>query len=193
MTPKILLVSLCLSLILLIGIDGRKGEPVEEVGSEYPERRSRTSACLVLLTTWRSDSGLGIVDSGWSRGNSLYADHPPQSVAPKERGDFDDGANALWSHYGKKAQTHDETIFQGLSENMDGVPTFVRVSTLVRRRLDFNHPVSTGRLVCCRSHFLPHRQPSEFATRSCATSSILSPAIGRDARPNLTANRVYRP
>jgi hypothetical protein len=110
---------------------------VEEALSECPERRSGTSACLVLLSTWRSDSGLGIVDSVWSEGNSFYADHPPQSAAPKERGDFDDGANALWTHYGKKAQTHDETIFQGLSADMDGVPTFVRVSSLVQRRLQF--------------------------------------------------------
>ena len=53
---------------------------------------------------------------------------PAQSQGEPERRDFDDGANALWSLYGKEAQTHDETQFQGLSADMDGVPTFVRVS-----------------------------------------------------------------
>ena len=53
--------------------------------------------------------------------------------------------------------------------------------------------VSTGRIVCWRSYFLPHRQSSEFATRSSARIVILSATIGRDARPDLTANRVCRP
>ncbi|KAH9061791.1 hypothetical protein EDB83DRAFT_879487 [Lactarius deliciosus] len=41
-----------------------------------------------------------------------------------EHKDFDDGANALWSLYGKEAQTHDEALFQGILAEMDGVPTF---------------------------------------------------------------------
>ena len=54
-------------------------------------------------------------------------DGPSQSAAKKEPSDFDDGANALWSLYGKEAQTHDEALFQSLSADMDGVPTFVRL------------------------------------------------------------------
>ncbi len=45
----------------------------------------------------------------------------------RESRDFDDGANALWSHYGKEAKTHDEARFERLAADMDGIPTFVRV------------------------------------------------------------------
>ncbi|KAH9170091.1 hypothetical protein EDB89DRAFT_1356165 [Lactarius sanguifluus] len=41
-----------------------------------------------------------------------------------EHKDFDDGANALWSLYGKEAQTHDEVLFKGILAEMNGVPTF---------------------------------------------------------------------
>jgi hypothetical protein len=41
--------------------------------------------------------------------------------------DFDDGANALWSLYGKEAKTHDEARFVSLAADMDGVLLFVRV------------------------------------------------------------------
>ncbi|KAI9439393.1 hypothetical protein BJY52DRAFT_1109960, partial [Lactarius psammicola] len=42
--------------------------------------------------------------------------------------------------YGKEAQAHDEALFQSLSADMDGVPTFVRLSSCVRHRLKFNLP-----------------------------------------------------
>jgi hypothetical protein len=50
-----------------------------------------------------------------------------KGLGQKERRDFDDGANALWSLYGKEAKTHDEARFVGLAEDMDGVILFVRV------------------------------------------------------------------
>ncbi|KAI9439398.1 hypothetical protein BJY52DRAFT_532751 [Lactarius psammicola] len=61
---------------------------------------------------------------GLSEGNNSYSGGPFKSAADNERGDFDDGANALWSLYGKEAQAHDEALFQSLSADMDGVPTF---------------------------------------------------------------------
>ena len=45
---------------------------------------------------------------------------------PKERQDFDDGANALWTLYGEEAKTHDEARFVSLAKDMDGVLLFVR-------------------------------------------------------------------
>ncbi|KAH9172742.1 hypothetical protein EDB89DRAFT_2069411 [Lactarius sanguifluus] len=42
----------------------------------------------------------------------------------KERSDFDDGANVLWTLYGKEAKTHDEARFERLAADMDGIPTF---------------------------------------------------------------------
>ncbi|KAH9059228.1 hypothetical protein EDB87DRAFT_819810 [Lactarius vividus] len=46
------------------------------------------------------------------------------SGAPSEYEDFDDGANALWSLYGKEAQIHDKARFESLAADMNGVPTF---------------------------------------------------------------------
>ena len=45
----------------------------------------------------------------------------------KERRDFDDGANALWSLYGEEVKTHDESRFESVAKDMDGVLVFVSV------------------------------------------------------------------
>ena len=68
-----------------------------------------------------------IVASGrGTTGNSSSAG--PFTAEPhKERRDFDDGANALWSLYGKEAQTHDEARFQSLAADMSGIVLFVRL------------------------------------------------------------------
>ena len=50
-----------------------------------------------------------------------------KAIDQKERRDFDDGANALWSLYGKEAKTHDEARFKSVAKDMDGVLVFVRV------------------------------------------------------------------
>jgi hypothetical protein len=50
-----------------------------------------------------------------------------KGIDQEERRDFDDGANALWSLYGKEAKTHDEARFVSLAADMDGVLLFVRV------------------------------------------------------------------
>lgn len=44
----------------------------------------------------------------------------------REHRDFDDGANALWSLYGKEAKSHDDDRFQSLASHMEGVLLFVR-------------------------------------------------------------------
>ena len=54
------------------------------------------------------------------------SDGPCLSEAQSECRDFDDGANALWSLYGKVAQTHDEAHVQSLAKDMDGFLLFVR-------------------------------------------------------------------
>ena len=48
-------------------------------------------------------------------------------IDQKEHRDFDDGANALWSLYGREAKTHDEVRFESVAKDMDGVLIFVRV------------------------------------------------------------------
>ena len=54
------------------------------------------------------------------------SDDPSLSEAHGERRDFDDGANALWSLYGKEAQAHDQACVQSLAKDMDGSLLFVR-------------------------------------------------------------------
>jgi hypothetical protein len=52
----------------------------------------------------------------------------PEGIDQKEESrDFDDGANALWSLYGKDAKTHDEARIESVAKDMDGVLVFVRV------------------------------------------------------------------
>ena len=57
--------------------------------------------------------------------DGITADSHSEGLHSKERQDFDDGANALWSLYGKEAKTHDEAEIQILAADMDGIPTFV--------------------------------------------------------------------
>lgn len=45
----------------------------------------------------------------------------------KARREFDDGADALWSLYGREAKTYDEAQFESVAKDMDGVLVFVRV------------------------------------------------------------------
>ena len=40
-------------------------------------------------------------------------------------GDFEGSANALWTLYGKEAESHDNSQIQTLKEDMDGVLIFV--------------------------------------------------------------------
>ncbi|KAN0136276.1 hypothetical protein V8E53_005881 [Lactarius tabidus] len=49
----------------------------------------------------------------------------------KQPRDFDDGANALWSLYGKEAQTHDKARFESVSQDMDGVLVFAGLFSAV--------------------------------------------------------------
>ncbi|KAI9456395.1 hypothetical protein BJY52DRAFT_1212975, partial [Lactarius psammicola] len=64
--------------------------------------------------------------TGNSSSDGLF---PPRSH--KERRDFDDGANALWSLYGKEAKTHDEARFLSLAADMDGVLLFAGLFSAV--------------------------------------------------------------
>ena len=62
-------------------------------------------------------------------GATGYSSSECQSHADsqKVRGDFDDGANALWSLYGMVSKTHDEARFSSWAEDMDSVGVFVCV------------------------------------------------------------------
>ncbi|KAH9057214.1 hypothetical protein EDB87DRAFT_1133707 [Lactarius vividus] len=63
--------------------------------------------------------GLGGEESG-----NPSSEGPFSPRSQKEHRDFDDGANVLWTLYGKEAKTHDEARFERLAADMDGIPTF---------------------------------------------------------------------
>ena len=72
---------------------------------------------------------LNILDSEFGTTENSSSESLPRASAGthKERRDFDDGANALWSLYGKEAKTHDEARFSSLAKDMDGILLFVSV------------------------------------------------------------------
>jgi len=63
-------------------------------------------------------------------GNPLNDPSRSPGESHQEPKDFDDGANDLWSLYGKEARSHDEVQIQALKEDMDGVLIFVCVHSL---------------------------------------------------------------
>jgi hypothetical protein len=67
--------------------------------------------------------------------------------------DFDDGANAFWSLYGKEAKTHDEACFLSQAKDMDSVLIFVRISHHFVVDLKFI-PSRNHRPVCFLLHLL---------------------------------------
>ncbi|KAF8265729.1 hypothetical protein EI94DRAFT_279145 [Lactarius quietus] len=48
----------------------------------------------------------------------------PRGGSQTERRDFDDGANSLWTLFGKVAKTYDQARFSSLAEDMDAVGVF---------------------------------------------------------------------
>ncbi|KAH9008990.1 hypothetical protein EDB85DRAFT_1511859 [Lactarius pseudohatsudake] len=63
-------------------------------------------------------------DSGGGESGNPSSEGPSPPRSHNERRDFDDGANVLWTLYGKEAKTHDEARFERLAADMDGIPTF---------------------------------------------------------------------
>ncbi|KAF8269503.1 hypothetical protein EI94DRAFT_1574064, partial [Lactarius quietus] len=62
---------------------------------------------------------------GTTSNSSLEGLQDPFHAGSQEgRRDFDDGCNAFWSLFAKKAKTHDEARFQRVKEDMDGVILF---------------------------------------------------------------------
>ncbi|KAI9438415.1 hypothetical protein BJY52DRAFT_1381239 [Lactarius psammicola] len=70
------------------------------------------------------DSGEGTMDNSSSDG-------PYRAKSHKERRDFDDGANALWSLYGEGAKTNDEDRFSTVAAGMDVLLLFAGLFSAV--------------------------------------------------------------
>ena len=56
----------------------------------------------------------------------LSASSDKEPLEKRMIGDFDGGANALWTLYGSEAKSYDESRIQSLKDDMDGVLIFVR-------------------------------------------------------------------
>jgi hypothetical protein len=75
---------------------------------------------------------LFLMQCEWVEAGNPAADHTIGSGSNREPraermiGDFDDGANALWTLYGKEARSHDDACIRTLKDDMDGVLIFVR-------------------------------------------------------------------
>ncbi|KAF8262934.1 hypothetical protein EI94DRAFT_640160 [Lactarius quietus] len=80
----------------------------EELGEE---------PCSTLKGHSDADSEVGTTGNSSTEGLS-------RAGTQKERKDFDDGANPLWSLYGTVAKTHDQARFSSLAEDMEGVLLF---------------------------------------------------------------------
>ena len=51
---------------------------------------------------------------------------PGEGSSEAVQGDFDEGANTLWTLYGKEAKEFDEAHIQTLKDDMDSILLFVR-------------------------------------------------------------------
>jgi hypothetical protein len=70
---------------------------------------------------------------------------PEEPLPARMIGDFDDGANPLWTLYGKEAKSLDEARIQTLKEHMDSILLFVRLKFAhLYNRLDQAHVGTIG-------------------------------------------------
>src|SRR6267154_2314975 len=91
-------------------------------------------------------------------------DPTPSPEESKQRQDFDDGANDLWSLYGKEAQIYDESRIKTLKDDMGGVLIFVRVSSLWSTRMLTSF--IPGRSILCCSHGVRRPKDPGFESKS---------------------------
>lgn len=99
---------------------------ISRIKLRFRERHTQIPVCPSLVIVGDTD------DLKWTAlGGSSIDSVPIDSASTQEPqirmiGDFDDGANALWTLYGKEAKSHDEAHIHTLKEDMDGVLIFVR-------------------------------------------------------------------
>lgn len=98
-------------------------------------------------------------DPGSPLGNH---DVEPEEPEPRMIGDFDDGADDLWTLYGKVAKGYDEAQIQAMKEQMNDVFLFVRlyldhsITDLGYADAPFPH----------RLHYSPPPSPLSYSTAS---------------------------
>ena len=68
-------------------------------------------------------------------------------------GDFHGSTNALWSLYGKEAQSYDKSRVEPLKDDMDGVLIFVRLYFALLKTDSLMHTF-TGRFILRCAHII---------------------------------------
>lgn len=105
------------------GFTGRIADP--ERGDSLPLDELREGV--------KSETSAGPSDTTLARGEATNnsSESLPRADPHKERRDFGDGANALWSLFAKQAKTQDEARFQSLVGDMEGVLVFAGLFSAV--------------------------------------------------------------
>ena len=97
----------------------------------------------------------------------------------RQRQDFDDSANDLWSLYGKEAKSHDEARINTLKDDMDGVLIFVCAIFFLSTRV--NVTINPGRLIRWCSHRVRCSKDSGFESEPRRSVGLLPESINSDA------------
>ncbi|KAH9170101.1 hypothetical protein EDB89DRAFT_1356394 [Lactarius sanguifluus] len=98
---------------------------------KFPDPERGESVSLGEETWSETLEGPSYPSSGGGETGNHSSEGPFPTGSHKECRDFDDGANALWSLYGKEAKTHDEARIVGLADDMDGVLLFAGLFSAV--------------------------------------------------------------
>src|SRR6266567_3050573 len=96
---------------------------------------------------------------------------PSPEELPKQRQDFDEDANDLWSLYGKEAKSHDEEWVKALKEDIDTALIFVCAYFFHSASVDVN--LIPGWFTLCCSHRVCHPKDSEFESGPRRPVSLL--------------------
>jgi hypothetical protein len=100
--------------------------------------------------------GLSIMGAAPGEGSSDPI--KPEEPLPRMIGDFDDGANPLWTLYGREAKSLDEARIQTLKEHMDSILLFVRLNIVHPYNvLDKTHVGTIGWFIFRHSHRVYNR------------------------------------
>jgi hypothetical protein len=110
----------------------------------------------------------------------------------KEREDFDDSANALWSLYEKEVKNRDEAQIQTLKDDMDGVLIFVCTYLLPVSCQLSDIILAQGRFILRGSHFVRRPKDSGLASESRTTIGVLPKSICSTSCSDIATNRVDR-
>ena len=96
-----------------------------------------------------------------------------------QRQDFDDGANDLWTVYGKEAKSHDQIRINVLKDDMEGILLFVCACFCWFARVDVT--LALGWFILCCSRRVHRAKDEEFECDPRKPVGLLPESIRSDA------------